>query len=147
MEYNSNLELDRGKYRKIPSLQYLYEVNAQGTVRNVKSKRVRPVWKDEKGRRFVSVIIKGERFVRVVDSLVAECWKHSERDPVPVTIAFGPENIHFSTLTQCARYISDVTGHSYGIIRKRLRQRRRYIHGYKIFYPSNAETGHGDPRG
>lgn len=72
---------DRG-FRKIPSLQYLYEINSDGTiVRNVKSKRrlkLRTTFYDNKEKDKVciwaSFSVKGKKVVRAISTLVAECF-------------------------------------------------------------------------
>ena len=71
---STNRELDENIYRKIPSLQFLYEVNFHGKVRNVKSKRVLKQCKTCRNYWIVNVSIKGKMVCRTVHSLVAECW-------------------------------------------------------------------------
>lgn len=65
-----NLEM-----RKIPSLNFLYEISEDGRVfRNVKSKKQLRQSKTNSGYWIVSPCIKGERKTVTVHSLVAECW-------------------------------------------------------------------------
>lgn len=71
---NSNLE-----FRKIPSLDFLYEVNENGTIfRNVKSKKQLAIRLDthhsEKGYYATWVNIKGKVKRVMIHSVVAECW-------------------------------------------------------------------------
>ena len=71
---NSNLE-----FRKIPSLQYLYEVNENGTVfRNVKSKKQLRIKLDmhhsKVGYYATFVNIKGKVKRVMIHRVVAECW-------------------------------------------------------------------------
>ena len=71
---NSNLE-----FRKIPSLQYLYEVNENGTVfRNVKSKKQLKIKLDmhhsKVGYYATFVNIKGKVKRVMIHRVVAECW-------------------------------------------------------------------------
>lgn len=62
-------------FRKIPSLQFLYEVSEDGRiVRNVKSKRHIKQIKDKDGYYHCYFNIKGHVINRSVASLVAECW-------------------------------------------------------------------------
>lgn len=77
MNNNSNLEI--GKFRKIPSLFFLYEVNENGTViRNVKSKRKLKIKLDmhhSKSGYFVTfVCLKGKVRRVMMHKVVAECW-------------------------------------------------------------------------
>lgn len=72
--YNSNLE-----FRKIPSLQFLYEVNSNGTIfRNVKSKKQLLIKLDyhhsKAGYYCTFVNIKGHCIRVMIHSVVAECW-------------------------------------------------------------------------
>lgn len=71
---NSNLE-----FRKIPSLQFLYEVNENGTViRNVKSKRHLKCFKKSHNSKTeywcTQVNIKGKIKKVFLHRVVAECW-------------------------------------------------------------------------
>lgn len=71
---NANLE-----FRKIPSLQFLYEVNENGTIfRNVKSKKQLKIKLDyhhsPKGYWATFVNIKGKCTRVMIHKVVAECW-------------------------------------------------------------------------
>ena len=75
---NSNLE-----FRKIPSLQFLYEVNSNGTIiRNVKSKRHLKIFKKSHNSKTeywcTQVNIKHEIHKVFLHRVVAECW-HGKR--------------------------------------------------------------------
>lgn len=74
MRNNANRELDNKEFRKIPSLQFLYEINGNGAIRNVKSKRHLKPWKTYRGYWIVGVSIKGHVKYPTIHSLVAECW-------------------------------------------------------------------------
>lgn len=74
MSNNLNLE-----FRKIPSLQFLYEVNSNGTIfRNVKSKKQLKIKIDyhhsPKGYWHTFVNIKGKCIRVMLHKVVAECW-------------------------------------------------------------------------
>ena len=74
MSNNSNLE-----FRKVPSLQFLYEVNENGTIfRNVKSKKQLKIKLDyhhsPKGYWITFVCIKGKVHRVMLHKVVAECW-------------------------------------------------------------------------
>lgn len=104
MSESLNLELKDNQFRKIPSLQFLYEVSASGkTVRNVKSKRHLAQRKTYRGYWIVSGSIKGIRFNRTVHSLVAECWLGGKRDGWEIDhIDKNKDNNHYSNL----RYVT-----------------------------------------
>lgn len=70
---NSNLEQEQ-EFRKIPSLNFLYEVSSNGKIRNVKSKRILNPYKNNQGYYMISASIKGVISYKLVHSLVAECW-------------------------------------------------------------------------
>ena len=74
MRNNADRELDYNEYRKIPSLEFLYEVNCVGKVRNVKSKRVLAYNRAFNGYLLVGPTVKGKKLSKTVHSLVAECW-------------------------------------------------------------------------
>lgn len=76
MSKNLNLEM-----RKIPSLQFLYEISEDGRVfRNVKSKKQLRQHKSNQGYWLVDPCIKGNRRTVTVHSLVAECWLGEKPD-------------------------------------------------------------------
>ncbi len=67
------------EFRKIKSLDFLYEINEDGTVlRNVKSKRKRKLYLEhhhtKTGYYMTTVAIKGKTRRVMVHSAVAECW-------------------------------------------------------------------------
>ena len=71
----SDSNLEQGEiFRKIESLNFLYEVSSTGKVRNVKSKRVLKPYKNNQGYYMISASMKGTISYRLVHQLVAECW-------------------------------------------------------------------------
>ena len=69
-----SMEIDR-EFRKIPSLNFLYEVSEDGRiVRNVKSKKQLKQIKDKGGYYRINTTLKKSQIHRTVHSLVAECW-------------------------------------------------------------------------
>lgn len=86
MSGSSNLELE---YRKIPSLQFLYEVNGNGTViRNVKSKRHLKLFRTCHNSRteYWCTQVNIKRHIRkvFVHRVVAECWLGKRPDGMQV---------------------------------------------------------------
>ena len=139
MSDNSNLE--RGKsFRKVKSLQFLYEVDRSGRiVRNVKSKKQLQQSKDECGRYWIAVEIKGEARRLSVRSIVEECWGARKYH---VRLDDGSEKILFGSLSACAAYIAQKYDKSADGIRGRLRKGRRRIYDYDVEYLPCAETEH-----
>lgn len=71
---NSNLE-----FRKVKSLDFLYEINSNGTIfRNIKSKKQLKIQLDmhhsEKGYYAVFPTLKKKHVRRMIHRMVAECW-------------------------------------------------------------------------
>ena len=103
---NSNLELNGSniKFRKIKSLQFLYEISEDGRIfRNVKSKKVYKQFKTYRGYWVISISIKGEKIYRTVHSLVAECWLGDKPDGYEIDhIDRNPDNNNYRNL----RYVT-----------------------------------------
>ena len=79
MNKNSNLEVNKQEFRKIPSLYFLYEVNSDGTIiRNVKSKRRLKLFKKSHNSNTeywcTQVNIKKQIRKVFLHRVVAECW-------------------------------------------------------------------------
>lgn len=100
---NSNLE-----FRKIKSLQFLYEVNENGTIfRNVKSKKQLKIILDyhhsEKGYYATFVNIKNKVTRVMIHKVVAECWLGDKPDGFEIDhIDRNTHNNHYSNL----RYVN-----------------------------------------
>lgn len=105
MNNNSNREF---QYRKIKSLQFLYEINENGTVlRNVKSKKHLHIKLDthhpNKGYYVAFVNIKGVVKRVMIHKAVAECWLGDKPDGYEVDhIDRNPHNNHYTNL----RYVN-----------------------------------------
>lgn len=103
MKTNSNLE-----FRKIKSLQFLYEVNENGTIfRNVKSKKQLKIKLDfhhsKKGYYNTFVNIKGKCIRVMIHKVVAECWLGDKPEGFEIDhIDRNPHNNHYSNL----RYVT-----------------------------------------
>lgn len=103
MGNNSNLE-----FRKIKSLQFLYEVNENGTIfRNAKSKRQLKITLDyhhsEKGYYATFVCIKKKVQRVMIHKVVAECWLGDKPEGMEIDhIDRNPHNNHYSNL----RYVN-----------------------------------------
>lgn len=62
-------------YRKVPSLDFLYEISEDGKhLRNIKSKKYHRSYKDKDGYYYYHIPFKGEYVFRKAHRLVAECW-------------------------------------------------------------------------
>lgn len=102
MRNNSNLE-----FRKIPSLQFLYEINENGTiVRNIKSKKQLKIILDRhhsvKGYYTTWVNLKGKVVRCPIHKLVAECWLGKRPQGYQIDhIDRNTHNNHYSNLRYC----------------------------------------------
>ena len=61
-------------FRKIPELKYLYEVNEDGIVRNVKSKKIIKPRINRNGYLQINFHIKDEHITRTIHKLVADAF-------------------------------------------------------------------------
>ena len=102
MKNNSNLE-----FRKIKSLNYLYEINENGTIlRNIKSKKQLKIFLDKhhsKQGYFMSFVsIKGKVKRLTIHKLVAECWLGERPEGYVIDhIDRNTKNNHYSNLRYC----------------------------------------------
>lgn len=100
---NSNLE-----FRKVKSLDFLYEINANGTIiRNVKSKKQTRILLDfhhsKVGYYAAFFNIKGTVVRRMVHQMVAECWLGDKPKDMEIDhIDRNTHNNHYSNL----RYVT-----------------------------------------
>lgn len=103
MKTNSNLE-----FRKVPSLNFLYEINENGTIlRNVKSKKQIKIVLDyhhsKQGYYKASVCIKGKVRRVMIHKTVAECWLGEKPKDMEIDhIDRNSHNNHYSNL----RYVN-----------------------------------------
>lgn len=139
MSDNSNLE--QGKvFRKIKSLQFLYEIDRSGRiVRNVKSKKILQQLRDEDGQYRIAVEIKGATQRLSVRSILNECWSTGKNF---FRLKNGSEEKFFRSMKECAEYIAQKYNKPADSIRGRLRKRRRHIYDYDVEYLPCAETEH-----
>lgn len=106
MIVKSNLEV---KFRKIPSLKFLYEVSEDGRiVRNVKSKHHLRQDQDRGGYYRVSPVLNGKQVHRFVHILVAECWHGAKPEGLECDhIDRNRHNNHYTNL----RYVTRAENH------------------------------------
>lgn len=93
------------KFRKIPSLKFLYEVSEDGRiVRNVKSKHQLRMEQDRGGYYRVSPVLNGKQVHRLVHLLVAECWYGAKPDGLECDhIDHNNKNNHYTNLRYVTR--------------------------------------------
>lgn len=106
MSKDSNLVV---KFRKIPSLKFLYEVSEDGRiVRNVKSKHHLRQEQERGGYYRVHPVLNGKQVHRLVHLLVAECWLGAKPEGLECDhIDRDRHNNHYTNL----RYVTRKENH------------------------------------
>ena len=96
------------EFRKIPSLLFLYEVNADGTIfRNARSKRVKKCYKHSHNSRTeywcLNVCLKGRIRKVYIHKVVAECWLGAKPEGYARTLQ--EEKLTLSNENACFRLV------------------------------------------
>ena len=136
------------EFRKIPSLNFLYEVSEDGrSFRNVKSKKEKKILVDyqysEKGHRYTFVTIKG-RMQRVsIAKVVAETFnklnvegieqKSNAKHHVCLIDKEGKET-HFESKTAASIALAKEYDTSIEHIRSKLKKKRSHVYEYDVKY-------------
>lgn len=142
---NSNRE-----FRKIPSLNFLYEVSKDGrSFRNVKSKKESKIIVDhhnlDKGYRYTFVNIKGHTQKVSISKVVTETFGYDpedikEHDTLNDTkkhvylINKEGKELYFESKASVARVLAEEYGTSIEHIRSKLKKKRSHIYGYDVRY-------------
>ena len=136
------------EFRKIPSLNFLYEVSEDGrSFRNVKSKKEKKILVDyqysEKGHRYTFVTIKG-RVQRVsIAKVVAETFnklnvegidQNSNTKHHVCLINKEGKETHFESKTAAAIALAKEYDTSIKHMRSKLKKNRSHIYGYDVRY-------------
>ena len=133
---NSNRE-----FRKIPSLNFLYEVSKDGrSFRNVKSKKESKILVDyshsEKGCRYTFVNIKGYKQRVSIAKVVAETFTNQSKDEMQHVFLINKEGkeTHFESKTAAAIALAKEYDTSIEHIRSKLKKKRSHVYGYDVRY-------------
>lgn len=133
---NSNRE-----FRKIPSLNFLYEVSKDGrSFRNVKSKKESKILVNyshsEKGYRYAFVNIKGYKQRVSITKVVSETFTSQLKDVVQHVCLINKEGeeIYFESKAAAARELAKEYCVSVEQIRSKLKKKRSHIYGYDVRY-------------
>lgn len=128
MSNNSNREV---KFRKIPSLDFLYEISEDGRIiRNVKSKHQLSMEEDRGGYYRTHVMLKGKQVHRFVHVLVAECWLGKKPDGLEIDhIDRNRKNNHYTNL----RYVTREQNHENRVFSEEGRKRNGEITRARYF--------------
>ena len=123
-------------FEPIPSLDYRYEINRTGTVRNVKTKRI--VKLIAKNRKSISFRDSDRNFIcRNIDELLWEVHgRHfkSTKQPCPCSIQRGSEFLYFPSLRACAIFLADKLFYTVSHIAHQLCKRPPIIADWHITY-------------
>lgn len=125
-------------YLPIPSLDYRYEINLTGTVRNAKTKRVLKITRRKYNGDYLSLHFRGKTISRAITSLLHEVHgiapKRGQLDPVAVTVSSNSARRSFKSLRACAKFLCTVTCHTFYAALRQLSARFDNICGWHIRY-------------
>lgn len=116
----------------VPSLNYNYEINRFGELRNAKSKHKLYLCKDN----CYSVYLDGRRKKVNLKSLMWEVHgkTYAPKKPVTVIALKNKFALRFDTLKKCADYLAPIIHYSVASICKKLNQRSAEFCGWSFFY-------------
>ena len=127
----------KDSFEPIPSLDYLYEINARGDVRNVKTGRLLKARIQNRSKN-VSVCVNGRYTRRSVSSLLHEAHgilpKRPPFQPIGTLIRKGYEVRTFNSIKKTAEFLAERLFYAVSTILKLLNKRRAEIHGWEIRY-------------
>ena len=127
-------------YLPIPSLNYKYEIDEHGGVRNALTKQcLKPSVRKNKSKvPTVRVIFEGRRKECSVQQLLWEVHgktpKRKARQPLAVTICNGGERLFFQSLNQAAIFLSRRVYYTKEWVNWHLAKRVQEFHGWQIMY-------------
>lgn len=134
-QHKSMTKNQTSRFRKIKSLNFLYEISEDGMiVRNVKSKkRVSHRWNFNTYEMIGIVKIKGSEIEFSFYDVFKECWP-SKKERKEIIIKNKNEFCSFSSKKECAIFISKKYNTSYETVRQKLKKKRSHIYDYDIIY-------------
>ena len=143
-------------FRKIPELKYLYEVNEDWIVRNVKSKKILKPRINKEGYLQINIHIKDEHITRTIHKLVADAFlkdtRHNpdrtrlERSAQTRTHVIVMDNeIEFENSEKAAEYIISIpefSEHNLRTVRNHIRRvcagSRKTAYKHKWYYKDSV---------
>lgn len=128
----------------IPSLDNLYEINPQGIVRNVKSKRILAP--------FLSFQFKDRHTSRTIASLLSEVHRIKKNiqnvHAIECSCTDGDKKYHFQTLKEMSKFLAPKTHYKRRTVEDYLSKRKSEIGIWKIKYfdepKPNVKVEHGN---
>lgn len=143
-------------FRKIPELKYLYEVNEDGIVRNVKSKKILKPRINKEGYLQINIHIKDEHITRTIHKLVADAFlKDTGRNPdgtrlersaqTRTNVIVMDNEIEFENSEKAAEYIISIpefSEHNLRTVRNHIRRvcagSRKTAYKHKWYYKDSV---------
>ena len=143
-------------FRKIPELKYLYEVNEDGIVRNVKSKKILKPRINKEGYLQINIHIKDEPVTRTIHKLVADAFlKDTGRNPdgtrlersaqTRTNVIVMDNEIEFENSEKAAEYIISIpefSEHNLRTVRNHIRRvcagSRKTAYKHKWYYKDSV---------
>ena len=127
---------DKNEWLPVPSLNYRYEVDPRGRLRNAKTKKcLRASARGAYHAYCVSVC--GKKMSVSVKSLLWEVHgivPKKRRNKIPVTIKKGTDALYFESLKKAAKYLATLIHYSSGQIVTFFAKRSADICGWQITY-------------
>lgn len=126
-------------YLPIPSLNYKYEIDERGKVRNAETKKnLKPVPRKNRKVKTVRVMFEGHRKECSVQQLLWEVHgkmpKLKRRRQIAVTVCNADFRYFFSSLNQAAIFLSSKVHYTKEWINWHFAKRIKEIFGWKIYY-------------
>lgn len=139
-------------FRKIPELKYLYEVNEDGIVRNVKSKKILKPRINKEGYLQINIHIKDEPVTITINKLVADAFlKDTRHNPDGIRLERSVQTrtrkvvmdneIEFENSEKAAEYIisnPEFSEHNIRTVRNHIRRvcagSRKTAYKHKWYY-------------
>lgn len=129
---------DGGKgYLPILSLDYKYEINPRGKVRNVKTKALLRTYSDNRAL-MVKTTVKGKAYAASVQQLLWEVFginpKLKRIIPVSATVKKDGVAYCFKSLYAAAKFLSPRVFLGVSAVRQHLSRREKVVEGWEVIY-------------
>lgn len=126
-----------GYFSPIPSLDYMYEINPHGKIRNAKTKRLVKMF-TRGNYDFSRLNIKGKNYTGSVKKLLWEVYgiipEKIPRQPVGVTLQKDNFGRFFQNAATAAKFLSPLVYLSVHTVAQYFYKRRKELYGWQVIY-------------